>query len=498
MRRGDGIAAKLGLDPRALVGVLVLVGGTLLWVLAFTGGLSGVFGSNTRTVKADFASVEDIVTNDPVRIHGVQVGTVSKVTADPGGRGGTLTMDIDTSDPVYKNASASIVWRTALGANDAVAIDPGTRPAGLLGDQTIPQSHDSNQVELDQITASFRNGAQQGMRTLLQQLGPAFSSHPDLGHALNTLARIAPAAAVGIGAVRGQVQDTDLRNLVTNAGKAAQAVSVGTNGSETRQFVESAAATLSAVSSNQPALQSIMRDLQLNAEITGPFFHDLNPVTYRARRLLDKLIPEAGQVAPTLHALHPALTDLHTLLTDANPLLHKLRPAVHSLASAANVGVPVIDQLAPSLVRLQNTVLPGLTQTTPETRGHPAYQLVGGTLVNLGNLAGFFDSNGNEANLTLGMGAANDVGGLLPCGLNFTGTDLIVCNSLSDSLAALFTGGTSLLSSLVKLPGGQAIYGPYLKKAHTIESRLGATQQALAKVAPKVANFLFKKHGAGQ
>jgi phospholipid/cholesterol/gamma-HCH transport system substrate-binding protein len=498
VRRGERIAATLGLDPRALVGVAVLIGGTLLWVLAFTGGLSGIFGSNTRSVKADFASVEDIVVNDPVRIHGVQVGTVSKVTADPGGRGGTLTMDIDTSDPVYKNASASIVWRTALGANDAVAIDPGTPAAGLLGDQTIPQSHNSNQVELDQITASFHNGAQQGMRTLLQQLGPALSSHPDLGRDLDILARIAPQAAIGIGAVRGQIQDTDLRNLVKNAGQAAQAVTAGTNGSVTRQFVQAAATTLSAFSAEQPALQATTRELTPDAELLGPFFSGFDPVARRAAPVLDKLIAEAGQVAPTLRALTPALTDLHTLLHDATPLLNQLRPAVHSLANSANVGVPVIDSLNPSLERLQNTVLPGLTQTTPETRGHPAYTLIGGTLVSLGNLAGFFDNNGELANLTLGLGAANDVGGTLPCGLDFTGTDLIVCNSLSQTLATLFTGGTSLLGSLIRRPGGQAVYGGLLKAARTLESKLASTQQALQNVAPKVADFLFKNHGAGK
>src|SRR5438105_4944117 len=138
----DNFAKRLGLDPRAFLGVVVLVAGTLMWVLAFTGGFSSLFSSSSKTIKADFASVEDIVPNDPVRINGVQVGRVSSVSPDPGGRGATLTMELDnTAGKIYKDASASILWRTALGANEAVALTPGTSAAGELGG-TIPQSHD--------------------------------------------------------------------------------------------------------------------------------------------------------------------------------------------------------------------------------------------------------------------------------------------------------------------------------------------------------------------
>ena len=494
MRR---LTQRLGLEPQVLLGLTVLVGGLLLWVLAFTGALSGLFGSSTRTVRADFASVEDIVPNDPVRIDGVQVGSVASVTPDAGGRGGTVTMNIDSSDPLYRNASANIVWRTILGANDAIAIEPGTRAAGFLGSATLPQSQDSNQVELDQITqAGFQDGAQSGIRTILSQLSVALSDHPALGGDLNTLAQIAPAASVGIGAVRGQVQDTDLRNLIANAGEAAQAITTGAGGSGTRQFVQSAAATLSDISDNESALRAGIQNLNPDIDMTGPDFQRLVSIAYQAAPVLNKLIAAAPQVQPTLRSLSPTLTNLHTLLTDGTPLLNKLRPAVHSLAGTATVGVPVINSLYPSMVRLRNTILPGLNETTPETRGHPAYTMIGPTFAGLGTLADFFDGNGELANLTLGLGAPNDTGGVLPCSLDFTGTDLIVCNSLSQTLATLFTGGTSLLGSLVNRPGGQALYGQLMKTAQTLESKLAGTNQALARVAPKVASYLF--HGVGR
>ena len=487
----NGEKTVLGLHPRAFVGVAVLVVGLLLWVLAFTGGLSSLFGSSTTTVRADFASVEDIVPNDPVRIHGVQVGSVSSVTADPGGRGGTLTMDVDSGDKIYRNASASILWRTVLGANDAVAIDPGTRSAGLLGGATLPQSQDSNQVELDQVTQAFHGGAQSGLQTIFKQLSPAFSNHPALAQGLNTLAQVAPTAAVGVGALRGQVQDTDLQNLVKNAGKAAQALSVGTSASDTRQFVESAANTLTALSASPADLRTDIQGLNAVFSLQIKNF----PPANQDLTLLDGLLPElnaaAPSVAPTLSKLHPALVNLSTLLSDARPLLDKLSPTVDSLANTAHVGIPVINSVTPSLNRLSGTLLPFLTHTTAETRGHPTYTLIGGTIVSLGTLSGFVNQDGEMANLTLGLGGANNLGGLLPCALDFTGTDLLVCNTLSQTLGELTTGGTSLLSSLMRRPGGASVYGSLLSTAQKLQSSLNNTKQELFSKVPNVAKYIF-------
>lgn len=486
---------RFGLTRGELIGLSVLVGGTLLWVLAFTNGLSGIFGGSSTTVKADFASVEDIVTNDPVRIHGVQVGSVGSVTGDPGGRGGTVTMNIDTSDPIYRDASANILWRTVLGANDAIAIDPGTRSAGLLGDATLPQSQNSNQVELDQITQAIHGGAQSGIQTTLAQLGTGLSQHPALGQDLNTLARIAPTATVGIGALRGEIQDTDLRNLVANAGRAAQAVTVGTGGSETRQFVQSAAATMADLSVNQATLQN---DIAILAPDLAPptyVFPRLDPLTYRLAPLLTKLNGEVGQVAPTLRALRPALTHADTLLHSATPLLNALRPTVRSLATTAGVGSPVIDQLKPGLDNLMNVVLPGLAQKGAEEGGRTAYEEIGPFATGFTALIGFFDQDGHFANLTAGLGEAN-AQQVLPCSLDFSQKDLVVCNTLSAALQQFFTGGTSLLQGLIAKPGGQALTGA-LTGAERVQSRLQQAEQSLRKQYPLTARYLLQPNHGG-
>ncbi|MHB8690285.1 MAG: MlaD family protein [Solirubrobacteraceae bacterium] len=484
------MSARLGLHRNQAIGVAVVVVGVLMWIFAFIGGFAGLFANSTTTVKANFASVEAIVANDPVRINGVEVGTVQSVSPEPGGRGGTVTMSVQSQYHIYQDASASIVWRTILGANDAIAINPGTRVAGpLVG--PIQQSRNSNQVELDQVIAPFHGGAQSGLQTMLQQLGPALSNHATLANDLNLYRGIAPNANIAGGALRGQIQDTDLRNLVKNAGQAAQALSVGTNAAETQQFVQSAANTLLGLGGNPSALRGTIQTFtKVYVDGQSYVFPQYNNLLYKVDSIAQKLTGAAPQIVPTIQQFRPTLTNAQTLLQDANPLVHKLGPAIDSLAATARTGVPLITQLNPGLTALAKTTLPGLAAKYPEEGGKSVYQLIGPTAVGLGVLTNFFNSDGELANLTAGLEVPN-AAQVLPCSLNFAGADFLVCSSLSDTLQMFFSGGTSLLQSLAKKPGSSSLYGPILQGAQKVESHLTGVKAALARLLPNSAKFLF-------
>jgi ABC-type transporter Mla subunit MlaD len=434
MRALDRIARRIGVNPLALLGLAVLVGGTLVWVLTFTNTIPKLFAPSARTVKADFATIEDVVANDPVRIDGVQVGTVGGVSVDPGGRGATVSMDLDGSaGPIYNDASASIRWRTALGANDAISLDPGTPGAGSLS-REIPQSHTSDQIELDEITRTFHDGARTGLQTTFKQLGPAFSDHLAPKATFGTLAGVAPTVATGIGALRGVQADTDLKNLVVQAGRAAQSLDVGSRASYTQQFVQSAAGTLAITGGERSNISAILAD----AKVALPDATATAPRIDHALSLLDPLIakldPVAPSVAPTLAHLHPAVNDLNALLSEAPPLLHSLRPTVNSLAATARTGVPVIDSLSPALKQVDTQVLPSLTKVDPETK-HTVYQMIGPLLAGTDSLAAGFDSNSHVARLDVSANSNVFGGDLLPCNLNFTaGAQLITCQSLVSVL----------------------------------------------------------------
>jgi phospholipid/cholesterol/gamma-HCH transport system substrate-binding protein len=495
-----GIAEKLGVDPRAVFGLAVIVGALLLWVMAFTGGIAGLFSGSTTTLTADFASAEDIVGNDPVRINGVQVGTVSGVTGDPDGRGATVTMELDSgTQTIYSDASASILWRTALGANDAISIDPGTAASGALGSRTIPKSHTTNQVELDQITQVLHGGAQTGLQTLLREVPTALQDKQTPAQAFTALAAAAPDLGTGLNAVRGEIQDTDLKALVRQVGQAATALNVGTGAARTQQFVQAAATTLDAAGASPTDLQNTISALARVIPQSQPTFATLNDRLNQLDPLMATLTPEVGQVAPTLRDLNPAVVNADTLLHRAVPLLHQLKPTVNSLATTAKVGVPVINGLSPSLQRIEHTVLPGLAKKFPEDGNSPPYVTLGTFLEMLSNMSAQFDSDGPLVNLTLGL-EEPQAQNLLPCTVDFSGTDALVCESLSTALGQLFGGTSASLGALAQRAAGTAAGGALstlASQASSAASKLAQVKSELLKSRPAVARYLFDpNHGA--
>ena len=489
-----------------MLGVVSVVVGTIVWVFAFTGGFAGLFAASTYTVRANFSSVEYIVQNDPVRINGVDVGSVESTNIAPGGGSGQVVMSIQSQYHLYNDASANLVWRTILGGNDAIAIDPGTIDAGPLRGP-IPASRNSNQVELDQVLLPFHGGAQSGLQTMLSQLGAALSNHFDLRNDLNDYRGIANAANIGGGALRGVEQDTDLRNLVKNAGQAAQALSVGTDASTTQQFVSSAANTLQSFGGNPAALEAGIQSFH-NVYVDGEnlVFNQYNDLFYKVDSIVHTLDAPAKQVAPTLQQFNATLANAHTLLTDATPLVHRLAPAITGLANTAKAGVPLVRQLNPGLTALAKTTLPGLDAKFPEEGGRTVAQLIGPMFIGLGDLTDWFNQDGEMANLTAGLEEVQNTQQFLPCTVNFapaSGTnagginlDLLACQSLSGSLAEFFSGGTNLLSALDRKPGGAAIYGSLLSGAQRVQGQLNGIQHTLEKVAPGVAKFIFHQNSA--
>lgn len=483
-------------DTRPLLGLGLLVAGALVWVLMFTNTLTTLFSGPSSVIKANFTSIEDIVPNDPVRINGVQVGTVASTTADPHAGYVTAILNLNgNAGTIHANASASIKWRTLLGANDVVDLDPGTPSAGPLT-TAIPASRDSSQIELDEITRTLHGGAQQGLRMMLDQLGPALSDHPALGTLLGTLAKVAPETAQGVGAVRGEIPDTDLKNLIHDASDATQALDVGLQGDTTQALVQSAAQTFAALSASPSDLKATIADAAIVLPHITRTAEAVNSTLTRVDPLVRKLIPQTGSITDTLTTLHPTVIQADTLLHAATPLLNKLRPTVDSLAQTADAGTTVIKTLTPSLQRLDQTILPGLDMTSPESGGRTVYEAIGPVLIAFASLSAGYDRDGDFANLTLGAPNQNS-DQLLPCATDFSHTDFLVCTSLSTTLSTLFGGGASLLAALHRVPSLSSLLTSQIAHAKQSLSQYLSAKTALLTRAPKVAQLLYSLHLGG-
>jgi virulence factor Mce-like protein len=415
---------------------------TLVIVIGFTvgvmAGLIGpqMFSSSGRTVTAVFADSQQLIPGDEVRVQGVSVGTVTSIKLNPGGHSSTVKMAVDNSaGPLYRNATATVAWKTVLGAAFNVQLTRGTPGSGLLGSAAIPVSRTSNQVELDDLLTVDNGGAKTGLQTMPGQLAAALSDPRPPTQLLSTLANVSPTVATGVGALRGMVPDVDLRNLVSGSAQTVQALDAPDD--SLRGLVQGAAATLGVTAARADDLKAALDGATPAMQQTKATFAQLRETFSLADPLLHTLNGSAAEVAPTVAKLYPTVVGARNLLNTAVPLLHALPPALRSLASASQKGLPLLDQLQPSVNRLQDTVMPYLNTVDPATK-HTTAEMIGPTTEALGpDIAGQMDQNGHFIRFPA-TGGSSPV--YLPCQTYFgnpASSQLVACESLTDMLTSV-------------------------------------------------------------
>ena len=422
------------LDNR-LLGLITIGIALLLLVGDFTGALRGAFSGGGRTVNAVFADAQQLATGDLVRVKGVDVGKVTGINLSPDARSATVTMQVDSSaGPLYANASAALRWRTILGASYAVYLDRGSPSAGPLQNGTIPESRTTNQVQVEDLAGALAGGAaRSGLQTMPAELAQALRDPLPPAQSLQTLGAISPSLATGVGALRGQNLDGDLRTLVSATASTVRALDTPT--AELRTLIAAGAATLETTAAQQSAIRGMLAAAPGALQSTDVTVRQLNTTLNLADPLISQLTPTAPSVAPTLAQLHPTVTGLSDLLQRAVPLLHALRPAVSSLAQASQAGLPLLNGVTPSLDRTNNQILPYMGAIDPETK-HSAAEMIGGTFTGLGSGApAQEDANGHFIRFPVSFGSLSTY---LPCQIYFGDPDakkLIECQTLQQALS---------------------------------------------------------------
>jgi ABC-type transporter Mla subunit MlaD len=428
-----------GDDRRMLLGGGLLLAFAVTFALFLVGTIPNLLSGHHTNVRADFAGTGALNVGEPVRVDGVTVGKVAEVGSN-GRHGSTVTMRlVGDVGRLYRNARATIRWRTVLGGAYAVELDRGTPSLPPLGANVIPQSRTANQVEIDEITGALRQEERAGLKQTFHELPKALADPHEPGRLLATVGRYGHPIARGLDTLRGEDRDTDLARLVRNTGHAMRALDAP-----------------------QQRLRTLLRDAAITTGVTGARATDIgqaivllgriqprlraalgrtNATLQRADPLLAELLQPAGQVAPTFRTLRPVVTRADALLREqARPLLASLRPAARALATVARIGVPVLDALTPSLQRIDRQILPQLAKRSPESQ-HTTYQMIGPAIAGLEGAAAHYDAAGRYVRL-LGTGGGHVYDGL-PCQANFTdptSAAYVQCSSFSRALGAVIGG----------------------------------------------------------
>src|ERR1035438_8589159 len=128
MANGDPVAPE-GLSPESKVGLFVLAGLAILMISILM--LGDIHFRPQNYYHATFNSIEGITDKSPVKIFGVEVGSVKSVDLEDGHA--RVTVALLKGIRIYKNAAMRIRSTGIIGTK-FIALDPGKPEPGIPED----------------------------------------------------------------------------------------------------------------------------------------------------------------------------------------------------------------------------------------------------------------------------------------------------------------------------------------------------------------------------
>ena len=314
--------------PNWLIAVLFILVFTIGPYLAFTKHIP--FTSYGYELKATFTNSANIALKSPVRIAGVEVGKVISTERDGNATTVTFTVD-DSGRPIHKDAFASIRPRIFLEGNFFVELDPGSPSSPELGSGgTIPISHTSTAVQIDEVLTALQSPVRADLGRLLEGYGTALTHEPSAAEDLTQLPQVQ-------GLSGGQALNKVFQ-FGGEAGKYSAQVTqalTGTQKGDLAKLVAGTARTTAAFAANQSDLQGLI--------------DNFNVFTGALANQSENLATTVHLLAPTLQTAHTSLVSLDRSLPPLRTYAIELTPAVAELPQLIASSKPWLAQVRPLL-----------------------------------------------------------------------------------------------------------------------------------------------------
>lgn len=311
-----------------VIGLLLVVGviaGAIVYV---------VTGSPTKKVTAQFSSAVGMYPGSDVRMLGVKIGTVTKVT--PRGTGVDVAMEVEQDRKLPANAIATIV-PPSLVSDRYVQLAPVYEGGAQLADgATIPRNRTATPVELDDIYNALNQ--------VTTALGPA-----------------------------GANKDGALSDLLATTAK-----NLDGNGTALGQTVTNLSEAVTTLATSRDDLFGTVANLQTFTKA----LQDSDAQVVQVNQLLDTV---AGDLADERASLASAITNLRSALTKVAAFLQKNQALFSTnVKGLAQVTTVLSDKQAAlrEILSAAPVALSNLAHT---------YNPAAGTLDVRANLASLFD-----------------------------------------------------------------------------------------------------------
>jgi phospholipid/cholesterol/gamma-HCH transport system substrate-binding protein len=422
-RRHDEIpVVELGRTNPVRFAIVFLI---LLAIALYFGFTKHIPFKHGFRLNAVFASALNIKGKSPVRIAGVNVGSVSSIHRE--GHTGVVKMEIESKGlPIHSDATAKIRPRIFLEGNWFVDLQPGSPSApALRSGATLPITQTAVPVQLDQVLDALNTETRANLQNFLIGYGDGLTKHPNAeedaeqdpdvrgltgAQGLNkAYHRAGPAERGGavINTAVGGTEAHDLSKLVASIGRVSSALNVheqelGELIVNFNTFFEEFAAqsaplraTVAELPSSLLAIDRGLANLDASFPPTRAFAHDILPGVRATNATVSATLPWIEQVRASLQPSE--LGGVAKGLVEATP----------ALARITTEQTPFYRQTELFNKCTVKVLLPAgnaKLQDGSSTSGVEAYKEFWYGLVGLAGIGQNFDGNGTFTHFLLGSG----------------------------------------------------------------------------------------------
>ena len=361
------------------------------------------------TLNAVFANSDQLRAGAPVRIAGVDVGTVTGLHRGANGTA-VVTMAIDSRGlPIHRDAELTIRPRLFFEGSFYVQLDPGTpNVANVNSGDEIPVAQTDATVQtpqfltvfnrsirdnfsdaIEQFAVGLNGGGAEGFNQFLRNLPPALRNSAILEHAsqgtspgdLARLVRYAAALNMALAATDGH-----LGHLVQSFGDVISVF--GAHSTALAQTVAGFDAVARRTPAALAALDASLPSLEHFAGVLRPVLGPLPPVLKHTASVLTELdaLSQPGQLPVTVADVSKLTSMLPAFEQGELTLLPRVTPVVKC------VGVRVVPLLEATI------------DDASLSTGRPVWQDLVHATVGLAGSSQDFDANGNWLRLLVDAG----------------------------------------------------------------------------------------------
>ncbi len=404
-RRTRGAQRRKPVNPLAVAAIVIVVAGLgTYWAFA----RSLPFLSSPFTMYAVVRDSVDIIPGSPVRIAGIDVGSVTGTQPDGGFTKIAFTLN-SNGLPVHTDATATIRDRLFLEGGYYVALNPGSpsAPAARSG-YTIPVSNTAYPVQFYQVLSTFNLAARQSLENTLTNLNTGFAppgnsapteANSGAGGLKATIPQLTPTLkdiAWVTQALRG-TQPGDLERLLAYGSDVTSTLAA--NSMQLSALVTGLDRTSGALASTDGSLEQSIAGLDRTLRVAPPAMSAVDRALPPLTHLAVVLDPSLRLAPPIVAGLTHAVVKLASVLAPAERvrLIKSLRTTFVSFPKTVHeMGVlfPITKGVTDCL---RTHVTPILKRTVPDgslSTGAPVWLDFVHLLSGLTNAVQDFDGNG--------------------------------------------------------------------------------------------------------